>query len=251
MKYKKQYLTILTILLLTVPLFSLYLATSSLLSVEIVNTDNNTQYLKPSTLYTSTIEIDDTDPTKSWLVAKAVGVCTGSGTSGNPYIIANHIFDLPGGICLDISNSRKFFRIINCTFKAPGMSLGISIINTTNGRLDTNTVRIPFVGLYIDNCSLLRLTNNDFLRCGAPIGIINSDNIDLDSNFINFATAIAINLDNSRDCDITGNTITNNGMAGIYLDESNSNSLISNTITNNSNGIYNENSNHTFISGNT
>ena len=61
--------------------------------------------LSSSATYTSVVEIDATDPTKDWAIALAAGLCTGSGTSGNPYIIEDHLFQILTGAALVISKA--------------------------------------------------------------------------------------------------------------------------------------------------
>ncbi len=49
--------------------------------------------LRTSTEYNVTIVIDDTNPASDWATWKAAGLCTGSGTAADPYIISGHIFN--------------------------------------------------------------------------------------------------------------------------------------------------------------
>ena len=69
--------------------------------------------LKMAIVYPDLI-IDDTGG-QNWAWAKTSGICTGSGTSGDPYKIQNQIFEygIALGDSLQILNSRKYFELIN------------------------------------------------------------------------------------------------------------------------------------------
>ena len=56
-----------------------------------------------------------------WINAKATGICTGSGTSNDPYIIEDLVIDGGGtGSCIWIEGSTVFFKIFNCTVSNSG-----------------------------------------------------------------------------------------------------------------------------------
>jgi hypothetical protein len=62
----------------------------------------------------------------------------GEGTKENPYVLENMDFisDENSSFALKIVNSEEYFEIKNCSFKNAG--LGISLINTTNGKIYNN-----------------------------------------------------------------------------------------------------------------
>ncbi|MHA1350287.1 MAG: right-handed parallel beta-helix repeat-containing protein, partial [Promethearchaeota archaeon] len=177
--------------------------------------------LNISATHTSTIEIDDTDPTKDWANASAEGICTGSGTSGDPYIISGDTFDTSSGsVCLDISNSRKYFRVINNIFIISGFSAGIVLDNATNGLFESNQLpRNVFVNILIINCSQITLKDNNCSASGVGIAVSNSDHITLDSNIVNENSGAGINLDNCENVDIVDNEVIENVDEGIYLND--------------------------------
>ena len=74
--------------------------------------------LQTSTIYSYTL-INDAAPANNWEAAKAAGICTGTGTAGDPYVIRDDIFEygsIGPGHCLEIRNSRKYFRILSISF---------------------------------------------------------------------------------------------------------------------------------------
>ena len=88
---------------------------TNLTSSSTSNEEKYIEHIKISATYNSTVEIDDTDITKNWEVAKVAGVCTGAGTPGDPYIISDDLFNTTSGsVCLAISHSRKHFEVLNC-----------------------------------------------------------------------------------------------------------------------------------------
>ncbi|MGQ4876659.1 MAG: right-handed parallel beta-helix repeat-containing protein, partial [Promethearchaeia archaeon] len=103
----------------------------------------------------------------NWSDAIAKGICTGSGTFTDPYVIKNHLFD--GGppseylSTFTIKDSDAYFRIKNCTFinSWPGSGEGgLELDNVSNGMIINNTMRNNGFGLLLNGAS----HNNTFLK---------------------------------------------------------------------------------------
>ncbi|MHA1933086.1 MAG: hypothetical protein ACW96X_11120, partial [Promethearchaeota archaeon] len=111
MHKNKQKYTILLMVFLTCSILGLSLGGSLNLSTTYHETKNEIDFktLKTSSILTD-FQINDIG-TSNWTWAKLSGYCTGSGTSGDPYLIENQIFEysIGPGNCLEILNSRKYF----------------------------------------------------------------------------------------------------------------------------------------------
>ena len=208
---------------------------------------------KTSALHNTTVRIDDANPAENWATAKAAGICTGTGTSSNPYIINNDIFNVTSGTeCLYILNSRKYFRVLNCEFIISGFAGGIVLTNTTNGLIEDNQLpRSIFVNILVDNCSQITLRDNNCSASGAGIALSDSDNIIVDSNIVNDNFGIGITLDNCDDVVIEDNDVIRNTNQGVYFDNSEFVTIKSNTFINNSISVENYISNNSKILSNT
>ncbi len=81
------------------------------------------------------------------------GVVSGSGTSIDPYVIAN--WEVDG---ISISSTTSFFLIQNCTISS---GTGISLYNVSNGILDNNTcIFNDAPGVMVQDSSHIQITNN-------------------------------------------------------------------------------------------
>ena len=117
---------------------------------EIINDNNQNEYktiIETSGFWTpGIISIDDTDwGNTDWDTIDDNPWCSGAGTWADPYIIENVSIDAQdSGSCILIQNSRKYFRIENCTLiGSESGSLynpqgGIKTYNTTNGLMINN-----------------------------------------------------------------------------------------------------------------
>ena len=74
--------------------------------------NDDTVNLKISATFDTTEINDYPGSLNNWSWAKSQGICTGSGTQSDPYVIDGHIFH-PTVVwdCLRIFNSRKYFTI--------------------------------------------------------------------------------------------------------------------------------------------
>ncbi len=171
-----------------------------------------------------------------WSAAKAGGICSGSGTSSDPYILKDFIIDADGpGSCILIENSDVYFKIENCTLFNSGTSYildgGITLNNVTNGVVINNTCYSNFRGINV------RKSYNNIIS-----GNIANNNIE-DGIYLWYSN---INT-------VSGNTANNNGDSGIMLHDNSNNNIISGNTANNNyeNGIYLWICNNNTISGNT
>lgn len=250
--HKKQYAVLFTIFL-SITTINLGFVLSNLKSITPPAQTDYYNNLKTSALFNTTITIDDTNPAQNWVTRKAEGVCTGLGTSANPYIINNHLFNITaGGNCLSIVNSRKHFRVLGCDFITTGLAAAIYLENTTNGRVEGNHITNIFGGIIIDNCSQIQFIDNNITLCGIGFLVGDSDNLDFNLNLVDQSLlGFGIDIDNCIGMSFTQNTVSESATSGIYLDDSNDITFTNNILFNNTYGIYNDNSNGTIIQGST
>ncbi|NVM16982.1 MAG: right-handed parallel beta-helix repeat-containing protein [Candidatus Lokiarchaeota archaeon] len=228
-KLKIIFLITIGILFTFLPLFSSYF---------IFNARNN----KTSSKYSHDFDLDNENLKTSavsgrihiinnWSAAKAVGICTGSGTYSEPYIIEDLVIDGGGsGSCILIENSYSNFKIENCTVFNSGTtasSAGIKLINVQRSQLIDNNCSSNLVGIWIHKSYSITVSGN----------IVN------DNSF-------GIYLYDSNGNAISENTAINNSLIGIYLYYSDRNNLSGNTANYNSFGIYLYNSDRNLISRN-
>ena len=78
----------------------------------------------------------------NWSSAIAMGICTGDGSSSNPYLIQDLTIDGDNiGNCIAIENSEYYLVIENCTVynSGPGFyDSGIKLINVSNAQILNN-----------------------------------------------------------------------------------------------------------------
>ena len=233
--------------------------------------EHDSTQLKTSATFTD-IEIDALDTTNTsnsgnWTWAKSIGLCTGSGTPGSPYVIANHVFEYSSGPgdCLRIRNSRVYFRIRDCTFRNSDITdTGLYIYNTTNGEvtdcdsydnlrgfelvnvndteLEGNHIYSTSTGMYLSNSRFNTITNNN-VSANTAVGIFlttsmhNTITNNIANENQNF-DGIVLNIESNYN-DVIGNTVNGNGENGIYLDDSHLNTISNNEVNDNTQyGIY-------------
>ena len=184
----------------------------------------------------------------NWSDAVASGVCSGSGTFTDPYIIQDFVIDGHGsGSGIKITLSRNyFFRIENCTIF--NCSIGIELYSTNNGTLYQNNCSFNGDGIYL-HCPSMPSPETYGCINNTLIGNTANNNhygIHLDhfvSGKIINNTANNNNMGifhNGYPYIISGNTVNNNGYSGISLWGPGSNSEISGNIAidNKNYGIY-------------
>lgn len=187
-----------SIILILVGIFVVYQLISNLnyvnkgMSEESI-TFNNQKILIRTSQYTDLtgqpIDIDDTDPFKSWAYTEAnTDWCSGSGTEMDPYRIEDVYIDgRDSDICIKISHSTANFTIQNCILT--NGTTGISLYNVSNGELTLNDCSFNGYGMFIDEC----------------------DNIDVVDNTVNNNTWRGIHLDQFSYSLVDDNDVNYNG----------------------------------------
>ncbi len=201
-----------------------------------------------STIYTDPISIDDLPGSlTNWSWAKDQGYCTGSGTSGSPYVIKNHIFNTSAFSTtpLVIENSRKYFEIENCLYIGHSSYAGIFLRNVTNGKITGNSMAPPTGALiYMRNSSYNTISNN-IASYGLVYGILLEGSMGLtrfntiSNNIVsnNLDTGISLRSGCVNNV-ISNNLISNNTNYGIELDPGTANNEVYlNCLNNTSNAV--------------
>ena len=166
-----------------------------------------------------------------WEDLKSAGLCTGSGTSSNPYVIKDLEINA-GGICIRIQDTDVYFKIQNCTLSDASATYDAAIYfqNVQNGIIIDNEIFNNKIGIFLD-----------------PNSIQNH----IQGNFIHDNDVWAIQLYQTSDVVISYNEVYNN-QDGILLDDKSSHNVIeSNKIYENNNGIHLYGSSHNIIRNNT
>lgn len=156
----------------------------------------------------------------NWSDAKDVGICSGSGTFSDPYMIKDLVIDGGGsGTGILIGSKKVYFRIENCTIY--NCESGIRLALSCNGTLLKNNCSYNDIGIYLDGWT--DLTHWSW------------------EQYLYFYC-----MNNT----LTNNTINNNGQYGVYMRNSDNNSILGNNINQNEYGIYFDyyNDNNTIIS---
>ncbi|MFW9828331.1 MAG: NosD domain-containing protein [Candidatus Thorarchaeota archaeon] len=195
----------------------------------------------------------------NWDILLNAGVCTGSGTYKDPYIIKDYYINGGGSAsCIEIRNSNSFFKIINCTLKNsqryvnPYYHGGILLINVTNGMiLNTTFVTNRGNGISLYESNNISIYNNEVDDNNNGIYLQNCHNNRIFNNNIKDNSYYGIMMYNCNKSTIKHNTV-NNDHYGIYLHRSNKNLILNNTALNNDwFGIYVWNSHENLLSNNT
>lgn len=148
----------------------------------------------------------------NWTDTKIAGICNGSGTYTDPYVIEDLIID-GGGSCILIENSNEYFKIENCT-----------VINSGG---------YPYEGIYFNNVENGQIINNNCSFHHNGIYLYYSSDNDILNNIANNNDASGIRLEQSNNNMISENTVKYNFNDGIYIVGS-YNTISRNTVTHNS-----------------
>ena len=188
------------------------------------NFDN--QNLKLSKI-SGPIYINDINPSNNWSVAKDAGICTGSGTFSDPYVIEDLVIDGGGsGSCIWIENSDVYFTIENCSLYNSGVNWddsGISLINVDNGQLIANIANNS--GIRFDNCKNCTISGNNVSNSNnGGIHLSYGSNNKIIGNTANYAGISISETDNNI---VSGNML--NG-GGIFLGNANYTRIFNNTV---------------------
>ena len=221
-----------------------------------LNSNSHTQQitlindLRASTEYNTPIIIDDTNPLLDWANRSAEGICTGSGTVGDPYIIRDHIFNTTSTTALHIRHSRKHFRVLNCDFS--GMIYGMWLLNTSNGLIKDNHISTALFGFDIINCSQIVFRNNNCSLLGNTGVIVTvSNDLSFYSNIASNNPSYGMQLSNLENGIFEGNTVNDNGNNGFSIFTCDYLTITGNTLNGNQNGIYLNNCNNNTVEDNT
>ena len=210
--------------------------------------------LQISTIYDTPIAIDDLPGSlTNWSWAKNQGYCTGSGTSGDPYIIKNHIFNTSTIVSspLWIQHSLKHFVIEDCFFIAHSAFAGIYLVNVSNGKMMRNSMGFPTGALiYMRNSSYNIISNNN-ASYGTAYGIVLSGSIGptryntISNNLVSSNLDTGIILRSGCENNIISENSINDGLYGIELEPGTTNNVIYlNCFNNTSNALDDGTNNH-------
>ena len=207
--------------------------------------------IKKSGFYTLTYLVIDELGHGNYTWAEALGQDWCRYKDGT-YIIENITIDgknLLNRPCIEIRNSDVQFLIKNCTLSYPGGSPGsptaaLKLENVSNGRIENNTCRYSYYGIFLNNSVNINVTENDACYCSfREIYLLNSNNSIISSNSIRHlgASSSGVYFYNSNDNQIINNYITDCNQ-GVYTLSSKNIYIYNNTLVNsNFNGIYMDN----------
>ncbi|MFW9999648.1 MAG: NosD domain-containing protein [Candidatus Hodarchaeota archaeon] len=174
----------------------------------------------------------------NWTAAKSAGICTGSGTYSDPYIIED--LEINAGMvgsCIWIQDTTEYFKIVNCTLYNSGWNYADAGIlfgaNVDNGQLINNTIYNLYnsnTGIILESCYNCTLSGNivsnfiyDGMRITYTTNTTISDNNVQGNNF-------GIKLGDCSYINISGNIANNNDHSGIYLSVCNNNIVSGNNV---------------------
>jgi len=229
---------IIIILLLNSLLIIIFYSNLNFLNQEIGNNNSN---LNQNNLNSANpvypININDTDyGVSDWETVKSINTwISGSGTSGDPYIIEDIIINASFvKNCITIVNSRKFFIIRNTILHSfdGGTWAGISLNNVSNGKIIENDISNPS-------------TIN-----GYALKLVSASGNEIVNNFLTMSNTGIILWSNSSNNKIQRNHITNNYNVGIDSYSSSQNIIENNEISNNFKGIDIEYTNNSIVNEN-
>jgi parallel beta-helix repeat protein len=168
---------------------------------------------------------------QNWTWAKDQGICTGTGTINNPYLINDHFFNTRHiwDSSLYILNSRKYFRIENCLFNTSSNFAGIQLENTTNGYITKNR-NLPDTGalVWLYNSSHNTVNNNNASNChfyGILVDQLSYHNV-ISNNLVSDNLQRGIYVRFGADFNTIENNEVSSSVMGIYIDSSCDNNTI-------------------------
>jgi len=186
----------------------------------------------------------------NWSAAESAGICSGSGTYLDPYVIRDKVINGNGsGSGIAIISRNDYFRIENCTVF--NCSVGVDLFSTDNGTLYNNNCSLNNVGIYLHcpskpspdeygcfNNSIIGNIANSNSWQGIYLGWSCEDNIII-NNTANNNIEYGINFEGHPEIIISGNTANNNRVGLNIMGLGNKSELSKNIALDNINyGIY-------------
>lgn len=156
----------------------------------------------------------------NWTDAKNTGICNGSGSWSDPYVIKDLIINgRNSSNCIKIQNSSVYFRIENCTLFNAGSDwsseyAGILLDHTNNGMIINNNCSKNMYGIllasYSSNNTIYQNYANDNFYSGISLNTFCSYNT-VSGNNANNNSVFGINISwNSHNNTISKNNSTRN-----------------------------------------
>ncbi len=230
---KAVFLTILGFIIITTCspyIFPLFLARNEVTRLNLYDKPPRTSNIS------GTIHINN-----NWTDAKIAGICNGSGSWNNPYVIKDFLID--GGYssnCIKIQNSSVYFRIENCTLFNAGaywgtLYAGILLDHTNNGLIIQNTCSNNSYGIrltsYSRNNTIYKNNANDNHHRGLVLDTFCSNNTIKENNFNNnTSTGIWVRW-NSHNNTISKNNATKNVIGLVISTFSELNNIVDNNFS--------------------
>jgi parallel beta-helix repeat protein len=176
-----------------------------------------------------------------WSDAKTAGICTGSGTHSDPYIIENLEIDAENnGSCIVIEDSNVYFKIQNCTLFGGRTShpfdKGVELINVTKGELTFIQSFTNYHGILLIECHNIFVAENKVTNNLVGIELYGGANNTLLQNNASHNSVAGISLGYSYKNNISDNILSNN-YRGFSINVVHMNTISNNNIINNRYGI--------------
>jgi len=169
----------------------------------------------------------------NWSDARDAGICTGSGTFSDPYIIKDLVITGGGiGVGILVVDSKKdFFRIENCIIL--NCSYGIRLLRSCNGTLLNNNCSHNDIGIYLDGWTDdHHFTHEEFLTFYCMNNSISNNIINNNEDYGIYCHGgpSEKNLENNT---IKGNLVNYNRYGIYFLAFCNNNTILDNILFNN------------------
>ena len=166
-----------------------------------------------------------------------MGICNGSGTWSDPYVIKDLIIDgFNSSHCIKVQNSNVYFRIENCTLYNAGTDwsseyAGILLDHTSNGFILDNNCSQNMYGIFLvsfssNNTVYRNYANNNFYTGISLNSLCNNNTVFDNSANNNSVFGIGISW-NSHNNTISKNNATNNKI-GLAISSFSKNNIIKN-----------------------
>lgn len=179
---------------------------------------------------------------------------SGTGINGDPYIIQG-LEITNDSICINITDTRVYFEILDCVISAPSSSTahGIYLDNVTHATIENCVVTSHENGIHLTNAEGSILNNNTCSNNGNNgIHLFNSDDSIISNNTAYQNDEDGLYSDVSGNSLYVNNTVEDNGHNGIFILFGYGSQLINNYVIDNSEiGIECKQSDHCTFENNT